>query len=442
MACSTPSARDQVEKLESLPVPEAWHNESVSGTLTEHWLAELGHGELVALVDEALDNSPLMQAMDANLDAAEATARMAAGAKLPSLGLGAGASRQKAQVATVGAQTSTRYNAGLNASWELDVWGIVGDETQAALAQFEAAGYDYEAFKLTLVANVCRAYFVCLEARQQMELARESHQSFENNLKTLERRYERGLVDSLDVRLARSQLASSRAALQQRRNQWGESVRQLETLLGRTPAGVWDSGEVLSASVKSIPVGMPSELLERRPDLLASERRLAALDSALRAASKNRFPRISLTASGGTASSELEDLVDMDFGIWSLAANISAPLFQGGRLGAQQDLARAQYEEAVARYFDTVLNAFREVENGLASARDLEVLKEQLAIAAAESSAAETQAWSLYEKGLVDITSVLSAQQRKVSTHSEYISILNQTLQNRIQIFTSLGGAY
>jgi len=441
-ACTTPSARSQNDALTELEVPDAWENAEVTTSVEVAWLENFDSQELRALVNEALEKSPLLHAMEARLDAADASMRIANGGRMPSLTAGVGANRQKTAMGGVGLMTSNTYNLGLNAAWEIDLWGILGDEAQASLAQYEAAGYDLDAYRLGLVVQVSRSFYSVMEARDQYALALESLKSFEKNLETVERRYDRGLVESLDVRLARAQAASSRAAVQSRKNQLGEAIRLLETLLGRNPNGSLSVEETLSVQSLSVPAGLPSEVIERRPDLRAAERRLASLSSLLRASSKNRFPRISLTASGGTASNELENLLDSDFSVWSLAGNIAAPLFQGGRLSAQQDLARAQYEEAVARYLDAVLVAFREVENALAAKSDLELLELELRDSAEESEAAEAQAWSLYDRGLVDISTVLQAQQRKVSSRSEHLSVMNRLLQNRIQLYSALGGPF
>jgi len=198
----------------------------------------------------------------------------------------------------------------------------------------------------------------------------------------------------------------------------------------------------LPSITEAVPAGMPADLLLRRPDVNAALLRLQASASRVDIAKKNRLPRISLTGSTGTSSDELKNLLDLDFLIWSLAGNITAPVFQGGRLKANQALAEYSNDEAFLNYANTVLNALVEIEGTLYSEPLLLEQEQALAKAVAESEAAEELAEGQYSSGLVDIITLLDTQRRLFSSRSALLSVRNQRLQNRIDLHLALAGEY
>jgi outer membrane protein TolC len=201
-------------------------------------------------------------------------------------------------------------------------------------------------------------------------------------------------------------------------------------------------GESLPALDTSVPAGVPSDLLLRRPDLVSAEQRVASADYRLAESKRALLPSISLTARYGRASAELEDILKDSFDVWSLAGNLVAPVFQGGRLRANVDRADARLSEALATYQGTALTAFREVEAALVGE---ELLKEQLAAvetSAEESVGAQELAEERYERGLVDIITVLESQRRAFTARSNMLSVKNQLLQNRIALYLALGGDF
>jgi NodT family efflux transporter outer membrane factor (OMF) lipoprotein len=192
----------------------------------------------------------------------------------------------------------------------------------------------------------------------------------------------------------------------------------------------------------AVPAGLPSELLERRPDLAAAERRLAATNMRVREAKSALFPRISLTASGGRTSSELEDLLSSQFNVWSLAGNLAQPLFQGGRLWANVQLNRARATEALEQYLQTVLQAFGEVETALAGERLLAEREATLRAATEQSIAARRLAEDRYRNGLEDFVTLLEAQRRALEAESQWITVRRMRIENRINLHLALGGGF
>jgi outer membrane protein TolC len=191
-----------------------------------------------------------------------------------------------------------------------------------------------------------------------------------------------------------------------------------------------------------VPAGLPAEILARRPDVRAAALRLEATDERLSSARKNRLPDIRLTASGGVSSIELRDLLDFDALVWSIAANLALPIFEGGRLDAERDLARAEVEEVLADYAQVVLVAFREVEVALTAERYLARQESALRVAARESEEADLLALERYRFGLVDIITWLEARRRAFNAKSTLIAVSNRRLQNRIALYLALGGDF
>ncbi len=432
---SVASPRDGDEFFASKPLDSS---ESIK------WADRFGDETLNQLIAEALDVNFGLDAAEAQARAAEAAERIAGSLRIPSLSLGFNSSRQKSRFSFLNFQKIETESHALNlkSQWEVDVWGRLRDTHASGLANFEAAEADVKALKLSIAAQVARSWFNMLEAQQQWQLAIDSSRSLEQKLTSLDRRYDRGLVTSLDLRLTRAQAASSRALIQQRKTQLNNTKRSLEVLLGRYPSATQNSSHSLPSLNNDIPEGLQAELVARRPDLYAAERRLAAMIAQQNEVSNNWLPRLALTGNSGTTSNELTDLLDSDFSVWSIAGDLAANLFAAGRLKSERVQSQAQAESQLAQYRSTVLTAFQEVENALSSEIDLSLLREESAISADENQKAEDLAWEQYDKGLVDITTLLDAQRRADESASKLISIQNQRLQNRINLHLALGGDF
>ena len=213
-------------------------------------------------------------------------------------------------------------------------------------------------------------------------------------------------------------------------------------ILGRYPSDQLALNPELPALKRGVPAGLPSLLLSRRPDLVAAERRLAASDQRLLEARKSLLPSISLTASGGASTSELRDLLDPEQTVWNLAGNLAQPLFQSGRLLNDVKRSRANREEAIMVYGQTVLQAFLEVEDALAAENYLAAQEIALRSSAEESIEAEKLALEEYGKGLAGIITVLESQRRSFNAQSSLIQVSSQRLQNRLDLYLALGGDF
>ena len=434
---------EEVEAPSPVEPPAVWQSgeEDRAGEVGS-WLADFGDAHLENLVALALGNNFNLQAALGRLEQANALARIEGADRLPNLSLGGSAARRSTRLdGDPGPRVRTdRFEVNALASWELDLWGRLKAQALAGEADALAAAGDFFAVRQSIAAQVAGAYFDTVERQEQAALAEETLRTFEESLRTVEERFQRGISPALDVQLARANVANARASLLQQQQLREVAQRRLETLVGRYPAGVARTPEQLPELPSPIPAGLPSELLERRPDLLAAQSRLVAADARLKQSRRALLPSLTLTASYGQASDELENLLEKNFDVWSLVGNLTAPLFQGGRLRAAVDRSEAALRTAVAEYGNVLLTAFREVETALVSE---EILRERLRAvreAAEESAAAQELAEERYDRGLVDIITVLESQRRAFNARISAISVQNQLLQNRLSLYLSLGG--
>jgi multidrug efflux system outer membrane protein len=430
-------------------VPTEWSPSSAPPPAD--WWTQLGDARLDSLIASALRDNFDLQAAAGRLAQAQAQARIAGASQQPNIGIsGSGARRKQNFVGfpipgsqgQVLSTTTNSYGISLSSSWELDLWGGLRAGTRAALADAQAVQAEFYGAQLSLAAQTARAYFAAVEAKRQVALADATVDNYRLSNEQIDSRYQRGLSSSLELRLGRANLAAAEATLEQRRQQLDRSRRQLELLIGRYPSGHIDTGDQLPSLVDSVPAGLPAELVGRRPDLMAAERRLAAADNRLRQARRQLLPRISLTASTGTSSNELTNLLNGDFSVWNLLANISQPILQGGRLRAGIELAQGGVDGARATYAQSALRAYAEVEQSLSGAAFLSRQEEALQTATTEAQAARALAEERYAKGLSDLITLLDAQRRAFDAESRLLSVQRLRLDARIDLYLALGGGF
>ncbi len=294
--------------------------------------------------------------------------------------------------------------------------------------------------QLELAVTVIAQWFELLEAQLQYQLIEQRITNQQGNLEIIEAGYRSGLREALDVYLARADLNAVRSQLNQRQEQQLQAQLNLELSLGRYPSGkILAEGE-LGVPLAPLPAGIPSELLQRRHDLRAASFRLAAADKRVFAAYRERFPSLRLTASGGSQSEQLGELLDGESLLWSLFAGITAPLFDAGALQSQQQAEQALAASLDQAYQQAVLNSFAEVEQALSKEPLLQSSGQLLDAAARDSELAAGLAFENYQLGLVNYITVLESQRRAFDARSAALSALNQQVQNRLQLYQALGG--
>ncbi len=411
------------------------------------WLADIDDPMLTTLVAEGVTNNFDLQATAARLQVAQADAAMAGADAWPQVSGGLGGTRQRQNFGSRGfvgvpSQTFNTYTLGFDLSWELDIWGKVRDGASAALADAQAAAAALQGARFSLAGNISKAWFDAIEAELQVRLALETYESFTHTADVIQRRYERGVSPALDLRLARAQAASAKANLELRYQARDAAVRNLEVLLGRYPSNEIALETDLPKIIAPVPAGLPSELLERRPDLIVAERQLAASGKRVSEARKQMLPSISLTGNYGFSSQQVGELLTGGFSVWSLAGNAVQPIFQGRKISANIERNKAIAVQRLAEYGQAALDAFAEVETTLQSEAYLVNRMEALEVAATENGAAEEAAWARYERGLTDIITVLESQRRAFTSKSELLVTRNELLNNRVNLYLALGGDF
>lgn len=443
----TPSRRDA-----GLVLPERFFADAAPATAdtaidADLWWRRLGDDRLGETVEEALRFNRDLAAAAARVDVARARAVLAGASLAPALAARLDAQRRRFNFiglpiagGDVFSVTTNQHTVSLDLSWELDLWGRVRAGEGAAVADVEAASADLRGAAHSIAGRTSKAWIACVEAAQQLRLAEATAASRARTEAMVRRRFTGGVRPALDLHLARADREAADALVQTRRRTREAAIRSLHVLLGRYPGLALDPGTELPPSPPPIPAGLPAEMLRRRPDLAAAERRLAAADLRVGEAKADRWPRLSLTASGGTSSNELSDLVDLDFRQWSLGANLLAPIFDGGRRATTIELRDAERRESEARFAALVLQALAEVEGALANAGTLAEEEAHLASAAAQSRAAATLSGDRYARGLTDITTLLDAERRALTADTALLAVRRVRLENHIDLMLALGG--
>ena len=301
----------KVKDVELVPAPETWTATATpAGAIGESWWEDFGEPDLVQVVETALTRNFDLRAAAARVNQAAAQARIAGADLQPTVNAGLNGQKRKqnfigfpipgAKPGEVLSTTITTYGVSLNVSWELDLWDRLGARARAGIADLQAVAADYSGARLSVAGQTMKAWFATAEASQQLALAEATVESFTRSTNQVRERYEAGIRSSLDLRLSLANLAGAEALLGQRRQQLDAATRQLEVLLGKYPGRELLVPETLPDTPLPIPAGLPADLIARRPDLAAAERRLAASDERYKAAGRDRLPRISLTASAGT----------------------------------------------------------------------------------------------------------------------------------------------
>ncbi len=454
--CSAMTGQAETPILEA-PLPESYSGalaqaaDSPSGD--DGWWRDLGVDELDEVVERVRVNNPTLRAASASVRAAEALARTAGAQLAPQVGLGLSTSRRKQNFIgfpipgsedRVLSTTATNSGLSVNVSWEADLWGRIRAGQLAALSDVEASRNDLEALHLSLIGQTVKTWISLRELELQTALSDRTLESRRETAQRVDARYRRGTASALDVRLARAQIGAVEAQLAAQEARLDLADRQLRVLAGEYPRTADRSQLVIEDGLPDLPAlpdsGTPAELLRRRPDLRAAESRALAASARLREARRALYPSFTLSGTSGTATSDLEDLLDGDFSVWSLAANLLQPLFQGGRLRAGVSFAEAGLEAEEARWLELTLAAFLEVESTLTLERRLDEQVGALMDSATESQAAERLALSRYQRGLSDYLTVLESQRAAFQASSQLLTAQRQRLEARVDLILALGG--
>lgn len=426
----------QRDALPHTVVPAAWKAASgAAAPVADRWLASFDDPALTALVDEALVYNADLQVAAARVEQATGYVAVASGSLWPSVGL---AATQSGKSGGGGGMNAVF----LNASLELDVWGRLRYGEAAAEAQSAAVQADYAYARQSLAAMVARSWFVAIEAGMQRVIVVEALRSSESLLKLAQERLRIGNGNEQAVAEARANVGTYRDALRQVDLAREQALRALELLLGRYPSAEIAVAQQLASMPPAVPVGVPSELLERRPDVIAAERRVAAAFDRIGEAKAALLPRISLTASGSVISSDVFVLKDRSNPAFSFGANLLAPLYQGGALQAQVDIRTAEQKEAVAYYARIAQRSFGEVENALAAENALRDRDAILGANIIDNARALELAQIQYRVGSADLRAVEQSQIALYSARIALLRVQTERLAQRVNLHLALGGGF
>ncbi|MEM9282947.1 MAG: efflux transporter outer membrane subunit [Verrucomicrobiota bacterium] len=415
------------------------------GRISTGWISSFRDDRLEGIVKEALASNPGLQAAAARLDAATERAVPARAARLPSIDARATTLRVRDGNGPEPTLLRSNYALSLNLDWEIDLWGRLKDLDEAAQADLEGSAAVFRGARLSLAGNAAKAWFDYITAIQLVDLAVETRDSFQRNLRITERNYRAGdaTVSPLSVQLSRSTAAAAERSLIRARLDRDEAARSLEVLLGRYPSADVEGRAELPRLPGAIPAGLPSELLWRRPDLVAAEADLRASARRADAARKDLLPSLRLNADGVTASDALSRvLLDPEYIVWSIASSLVQQVYQGGEIVAAAREALANNEVAIRTFAELALLAFQDVESFLDAERSLAEQQVFLETELRQANLALDQAEREYSEGLVGILELLEAQRRAVSARTDMIELRNQRLRNRVDLHLALGGDF
>ncbi len=423
----------------------------------DDWLQELNDPRLKHYVDIALKNNFNLQASEAQLAAQLKNARINAARLFPSLDFVLRRNKIESQQAnsvnnssannsnpvtdTSNVTSGSSYTGNFNVSWEIDIWQRLSAQRKASVKNSQATAADFQAARLSLVASVTRAWFNLNSLKLRIDIAEKRLTTIKESLEIVEEQYLNGSQSALNVYLNRTDYASQQANIIDLKNTLQNAIREFRVLLGEYPNLDISFDAKLPTILKSVPAGLPAELIMRRPDVLADlyEWQSSAYDAA--AAQRARYPSFSLTASYGVTSQSLSTLDEQSL-LLNLLNSITVPIFRGGQLKAQAEAAKFSQDASFKLYLATLLRSFNEVENALSSEISL---KDRLAFldqAASLSESGYELALEQYTTGISSYETVLEARRRWFSAQVEVVNLRNAILQNRIALNLALGGDF
>jgi NodT family efflux transporter outer membrane factor (OMF) lipoprotein len=430
----------------SFEIPSDIGKNATGAVSANEWLATFQDKALEAYVEKVLEHNNSILIAFNNLKIAEQQAIINGAEQLPQISASFSPGRYRSNSENAnGSVTSTTYNnhsLGLSVSWELDVWGKVRNSVRAAKADFEEQEELFEDARLSLVANAAKTYYSAIRAYQLYALAQTTFESYSRTANIIQSQYESGTSDALDLRLALANRESAQVSLQSAKIAYESALRSCEVLAGDYPDAAFQNANTFPALIEKIPSAVSSEVLARRYDIKAAERAFAASQQRAVRARKDMLPSLSLTGSAGTSSDELENLLKSDFFVWNLVGNLSQPIFRGGQLKAQSEIAKLNEDTAALTYAQTVLDAFTEVEQTLNSEGYLRIQETAALKAAEQNMASEELAWDQYASGISDIITVLETQRRNLSAQTTAIEAQYSRIENRLNLYLALGGSY
>ena len=401
---------------------------------------------LQQLIEVALENNRDLRVAALNVDAYRALYRVQRADLLPAVTADGGGTRARTpgDLSMSGEPTiSSQYSATLGVSWELDLFGRLRSLRDQALEEYFASEAAQRSTQISLIASVANAWLTLQADQALLQVTRDTLKTYEESFGLTQRSFDVGVASALELRQARSAVESARVSIEQYTRQVAQDRNALTLLLGQSmPANLRVSGELVREQLAELPVGLPSDLLQQRPDILQAEHQLKAVNASIGAARAAFFPRISLTGAAGTASRELSGLFDSGSGYWTFTPSISVPIFNAGQLRANLDYATISRNIQVAEYEKAIQTAFREVADGLAAqatyTRQVQAQRDLLQTSEDYYNLAERR----YRTGVDSYLTLLDAQRQLFSAQQQLIGDRLAQLVSEVNLFKALGGGW
>lgn len=401
----------------------------------------------------AVADNQNLQAAVARVDEARAAARISRSRFFPELSLDPLLMRERTSANqptpipipppfTLSSEHLNTFSVPFDLSYEVDLWGRVRRSFEAARAQAEAGASDYQNVLLTLTADVAVNYFLVRSLDSEIDALRRTVELRRESVRILNDRFETGAISEIDLARAKTELTIAEADLADTTLQRAETLNGLALLCGK-PAGSFEIADrPVTAPPPFVPAGLPSSLLERRPDIASAERKLAARNAQIGVAVAGYFPVLRLTGQAGYLSAKADKLFSDDSRVWSIGPNVTMPLFTGGRTAAEVTQAEAAYQEALAEYRQTVLTAFKDVEDSLAQV----VLRNEQAVAQGKAVALAGRVAKLvnarYEAGAINHLDVVDAQREMLQQQRREAELAAQRFAASVRLIKALGGGW
>jgi len=417
-----------------------------ASAISPDWWRTFNDPALDALETRALAANQDLRAALARVQQARAVAGVARADYLPSLSADPSVNRERTSRTvdnTLPASPSTTYRLPLDLTWELDLFGRVRRLNESTRAELAAAGATFEAARLSLTAEVATTHFTLRALDRELSVVNSTAALRRDALKLVRARADSGTASDLDVSRAETELSTTEADAAALASRRASTQDALAVLLGEAAPAFADAANTeLASNIPSVPAGLPSSLLSRRPDIVAAERALAAANARIGVAKSAFFPSISLTGSAGYASADINNLFKSDSRLWSIGPSLYLPIFQGGRNRANLANARAVFEENLAAYRQSVLVAFREVQDALTTSRLLvdQSAAQSRAVTSARRGAELAQ--KRYDAGYVSYLEVVDAQRTALEVERADARLAGQRWVTEIALIKALGGGW
>jgi multidrug efflux system outer membrane protein len=432
-------------------LPQAWKETAPRYAEDGRWWRIYADASLDAVIDESLKSNSDLAIAAARVDEARGLLGEAGSFLLPTVDARGSASRQQVSqrldTSIPGAPREfTAYRGSLNVSYELDLFGRLRAGREAARAELEASEASREAVRLALAAQVAKSYFAVRSLDEQVELTRQTVKLREDALALQRKRRDAGVIGEYELRQLEAEAAAVRAQLPPLEREREREEVALSVMLGRSPKAVFETEVQVKKSFDDspepavVPAGLPSELLLRRPDLVAAERGLASANARVAVARAEMFPSISLTAFLGGESASLSNLFSGAAGIWGLAAGVTQPIFAGGRLEARSDAAKARERAALLQYEQAIRSAFGEVRTALAAQRRSRESYDAESARAAALAETLRLARLRYDNGVASQLDVIDAERGLLAARVARIEALRAQRSAVADLFRALGG--